>query len=119
MSAQPDEPPPSPRTPAEIREQLAYYRDPYYDAPGRADHARGVRESLRWVLGERPQSPVAGAALGRVPNCWEIEDEASRAEEGMRALSAAGAAWFRQHGRGYLTGAENALVWLSGGDDSI
>ncbi|MGW3369743.1 hypothetical protein ACWDOR_43225 [Streptosporangium canum] len=65
-------------------------------------------------------SPVAGQVLGRLPNRWDIEREADRAEEGMRALSGEGAAWHREHGRGYLTGCENALVWLSGnGDDSI
>ncbi|MBG0819119.1 hypothetical protein [Planomonospora sp. ID82291] len=108
-----DTPPPCPRTPAEIADQWAFFTDPAYPSKER-DYARGVLESLRWVMGRRADSPVAGDRLGRLPTLWDIETEADRAEEGMRAFTGQGIAWHRAHGLRYLTGAENALFWLTG-----
>ncbi|MEU9837322.1 hypothetical protein AB0D67_37795 [Streptosporangium sp. NPDC048047] len=71
-------------------------------------------ESLRWVMGRRVESPVASDMLSRVPTLRDIEREASRAEEGMRALSGEGLQWRQQLGLRYLTGCENALFWATG-----
>ncbi|MGW4476976.1 hypothetical protein ACWENQ_45610 [Nonomuraea sp. NPDC004354] len=110
---------PCPRSDEELREQWEFFQDPDFERPRTLQHTRGVRESLRWVMGQRPDSPVTGVVLGRRPYRWEIAREADLAEEGMRAFTTRGAAWHLQHGGGFLTGCENALWWAAklSGDD--
>jgi hypothetical protein len=85
--------------------------------PGGAGDERylaGVVETLRWVLGQRPTSPVDGRRTGSAPSRSDVVIEHRAASEGMTNLSGDDHRRQREHGRQYLIGAEHALSWLLG-----
>jgi hypothetical protein len=102
----------------EIQALLAWIQGPESsytsDRAGDQRYLTGVVESLRWVLGQRRDSPVDHRAGGQPVDAAAVSHEQRAAEEGLTNLTGDDQRRQDEHGHHYLVGAEHALAWLLG-----
>jgi hypothetical protein len=118
---EPDEPAEFPvpvlrlRGTAEIRAVLEAYVNVDEDFKNRDGgwHYRGVVETLRWAVGDRPDAPVSETVLDHPLGYWDVSRERGYAERAWRGEIKTGMR------ADYLLGVEHTTSWLPEGGDGI
>ena len=103
------------RSPEELRGVLDAYlnADESFKNHEGGWHYRGVVDTLRWALGERPDAPVSATVLGHPVGYWDASREHSYAERAWRGEIKTGMR------SAYLLGVEHTTCWLPEGGDGI
>ncbi|WP_326655628.1 hypothetical protein [Streptomyces sp. NBC_01750] len=118
MSTAPEWTPPQLRPEHELVAMIDHVTANGYSSNRHDGYDKGLLAVLNWATGRTEQPPVSPTPLGRPVTGNDAKREQYRAHEAMQGGIAEPELRkvAQEKGQGYLTGAENTLAWVIGGD---